>query len=77
MRENAGLFASTPLSRLVLAVDGAPWPRPGDHQARHRQRRGDGPGRQQGPAAAVMLSTRRNPLWVLLAGGAFGALGLL
>ncbi len=28
-------------------------------------------------AAAIMLATRLNPLWLLLAGGAFGGLGLL
>jgi len=28
-------------------------------------------------AAALMLRTRLSPLWILMAGGAFGALGLL
>jgi chromate transporter len=28
-------------------------------------------------AAAIMLGTRLNPLWLLLAGGALGGLGLL
>ena len=28
-------------------------------------------------AAAIMLATRLNPMWLLLAGGAFGSLGLL
>ena len=73
-------FRDAPWQRIVRKRPG-----PGNHGPRHRQRHRDGargdPDWQAAAmtiaAAVLMLGTGLNPLWMLLAGGAFGGLGLL